>query len=106
MAIPVARGRHLGILAGISACHGCKVLRSRQPGTGACGWYERSGSGLADVATYNDYQLVLALNSINQDRSISSFEIGYVFERELEYRSRRGDFEPPETFFIRLVTQK
>ncbi len=67
---------------------------------------ERSDSGLADVATYNDYQLVLALNTVDKARSISSFEIGYVFARDLEYRSGRGNFEPSETLFVRLVIRK
>jgi hypothetical protein len=67
---------------------------------------ERFGSGLADVATYNEYQLVLALDTIKTNNSISSLEIGYVFERDLEYRSGVGNTSLPETFFIRLVDRK
>jgi hypothetical protein len=67
---------------------------------------ERIASGLADVATYNDYQIVLAPDIAEKTRSIESFEIGYVFERDLKYRSGRGNFDPPETFFIRMVIRK
>jgi hypothetical protein len=64
---------------------------------------ERSASGLADVANYNDYQLVLSLDTIDNQYAISSFEIGYAFERELVYRSGAGNTSLPETLFIRLV---
>jgi|GEM_PF-6509624 len=67
---------------------------------------ERNGSGLADVATYNDYQIVLALDRVHANQSRSSYEIGYVFQRDLEYRSGLGNFNPSETFFIRSVTRK
>lgn len=67
---------------------------------------ERSDTDLADVVTYNDYQLVLAFSTVGNARSISSFELGYVFDRDLEYRSGQGNFKPTETFFIRLVTRK
>ncbi|HSG71013.1 MAG TPA: hypothetical protein VLA12_11395, partial [Planctomycetaceae bacterium] len=67
---------------------------------------ERFGSGLADVATYNEYQLVLAFDTVDRSHSISSIEFGYIFERDLEYRSGVGNSTLPETFFIRLVNRK
>ena len=67
---------------------------------------ERDRTGLADVATYNDYELVLGFDTIDNAGSISSFEIGYVLERDLEYRSGRGDTNLPETFFLRWVARK
>lgn len=67
---------------------------------------ERFGSGLADVATYNEYQLVLAFDTVDRSHSVSSIELGYIFERDLEYRSGVGNTTLPETFFIRLVNRK
>lgn len=67
---------------------------------------EREPSGLADVVTYNDYQLVLGLETIDKAYEINSLEIGYSFERELDYRSGLGNFDPSETIFIRLVTRR
>lgn len=67
---------------------------------------ERRPSGLADVVSYNDYQLVLGIETIDQLNEINSLEIGYSFERELDYRSGVGNFEPSETIFVRLVTRR
>ena len=67
---------------------------------------ERDRTGLADVATYTDYELVLGFDTIDNGGSISSFEIGYVFDRDLEYRSNRGNRTLPETFFLRWSTRK
>jgi hypothetical protein len=67
---------------------------------------EREPSGLADVVTYNSYQLILGLDTIDDSYKIQSLEIGYSFERELEYRSGLGNFDPAETMFIRLVTRR
>jgi hypothetical protein len=67
---------------------------------------ERDRTGLADVVTYTDYELVLGFDTIDNAGSISSFEIGYGFDRDLEYRSRRGNTNLPETFFLRWVTRK
>ena len=67
---------------------------------------ERRATGLADVVTYNEYQVVLALDTIDQSQSISSIEAGYIFERDLEYRSGAGNTTLPETFFIRLINRK
>ena len=68
---------------------------------------ERNRTGLADVVTYTEYELVLGFDTIDNDGSISSFEIGYVFDRALEYRSgRRRHTNLPETFFLRWVTRK
>jgi hypothetical protein len=63
---------------------------------------ERSNSGLADVVTYNDYSAVLGFHNHTAGGPEQAFEIGYVFARDLEYRSGVGDYRPPDTFFIRL----
>jgi len=67
---------------------------------------ERAQTGLADVVTYNAYQLVLALETAERDGTITSIDIGYVFERDIEYASSRGNFEPSETMFVRLTSRK
>jgi hypothetical protein len=66
---------------------------------------ERSNTDLADVVTYNDYRAVLGFETHMPGMASSAFEAGYVFARDLEYRSGVGDFAPPDTFFVRLVTR-
>jgi len=55
-----------------------------------------------DNATYRDLRLLLGWEAVGEEFS-SSFEIGYVFDRELTYRSGAGDYEPEEGFLIRLT---
>jgi hypothetical protein len=62
---------------------------------------ERSNTDLADVVTYNDYSAVLGFHHYMLSGTDIAFEIGYVFARDLEYRSGAGDFQPDEAFFIR-----
>jgi hypothetical protein len=66
---------------------------------------ERSNTDLADVVTYNDYRLVFGFHHFLPSKVDSAFEIGYVFARDLEYRSGVGDYSPPETFFLRWTTR-
>ncbi|WP_166821821.1 hypothetical protein [Thalassoroseus pseudoceratinae] len=63
---------------------------------------ERADTDLADVVTYNDYSLVLGFHRFAPGVIDNMFEIGYVFARDLEYRSGVGNFEPEESIFFRL----
>jgi hypothetical protein len=66
---------------------------------------ERSNTDLADVVTYNDYGLVFGFHGYTPGRREGSFEIGYLFARDLEYRSGAGNFEPDNTFFLRISSR-
>jgi hypothetical protein len=56
-----------------------------------------------DNATYRDLRLVFGIETLEQDGSGSALELGYVFDRELEYRSGLGDYSPEDCLMIRLV---
>ncbi len=67
---------------------------------------EREPSGLKDVVTYNEYELVAGLETVGRDGSINAIEIGCAFGRDLEYRSNVGNYRPNDTFFIRLSSRQ
>ena len=52
-----------------------------------------------DVVTYRDLRLSLGMSGREQLRS--ELEIGYVFSRDLSYRSGVGDFAPGDTVMVR-----
>lgn len=56
-----------------------------------------------DVATYRDLRLLLGLSSRDEEGTYSNLEIGYVFERDLSYRSGTADFRPDDTLLIRVT---
>ena len=56
-----------------------------------------------DVVTYRDLRLLLGISSRDDEGDESGFEIGYVFGRDLSYRSGVGDFAPHSTFLMRLT---
>ncbi len=58
-----------------------------------------------DIATYSDLRLILGLDTKKTTGETSFLEIGYVFDRELEYKSDVGNFDPDETFFVRVGTR-
>lgn len=56
-----------------------------------------------DVVTYRDLRLLCGISSRDTDGDQTGFEVGYVFSRDLSYRSGNGDFAPEETVLIRLT---
>ncbi len=64
---------------------------------------ERANTDRADVVTYNDYRAVLGFHNYQPGESNQSFEAGYIFARDLTYRSGVGNFHPGDTFFLRFV---
>ncbi len=56
-----------------------------------------------DLATYRDLQLSVGLQCVKEDGRRSALEIGYLFDRRLEYTSGHGDYHPNDTAMIRLV---
>ncbi len=71
-------------------------------------WAIERVTGNKDVVTYNEYRIAVGWetrrkkNEDDEDSDDSSFfEVGYIFGRELEFRSRIGNFSPDDTFMIR-----
>ncbi len=54
-----------------------------------------------DNVTYQDMRLYLALETFLDSKVSSALELGYVFERDLEYRSGVGNYSPNEAMMIR-----
>jgi hypothetical protein len=56
-----------------------------------------------DLATYRDLRLCVGLQTIDDDGDRTALEIGYLFDRRLEYTSGNGDLRLNDTAMIRLV---
>jgi hypothetical protein len=56
-----------------------------------------------DTATYRDLRLALGLESLDAEGA-SAIEVGYVFARELSYRTGVGNFEPQDVVMLNLTT--
>jgi hypothetical protein len=58
-----------------------------------------------DVATYRDLRMLFGVATRNaKERTTSTFELGYVFARDLSYRSGLGDMELQDTLLVRMST--
>ncbi len=70
---------------------------------GGGSWAIERANRMDDIATYSDWRAVLGWEQkpTNGNGSTNFFEIGYVFNRELEYKSGIGDFDPSATFMLR-----
>lgn len=55
-----------------------------------------------DRIAYRDWRLMLGLERKTGDGTTMFLETGYVFQRQLEYRSGRGDFDPDDTAMLRV----
>jgi len=69
---------------------------------GGGSWGIRRGTtGIDDVATYSDLRLIGGLETKHTNGMISVFEVGYVFNRRLEYKSNVGDYDISPTGMVR-----
>lgn len=68
---------------------------------GGGSWAIRRAAGTNDVVTYNDLRLIGGLETKHTNGMISQFEIGYVFNRKLEYLSNVGNYDISPTGMIR-----
>ncbi len=57
-----------------------------------------------DLATYRDLRVCIGLERAQDDAAWSAFEIGYLFDRRLDYSSGRGDMHLDDAVMFRLVT--
>lgn len=58
-----------------------------------------------DVMTYRDYKLAFGLEQADADGDLSSWELGWVFGRKLEFRNRPDEYSFGDAFMIRYVTR-
>ena len=67
-------------------------------------WAIERTAGNADLVSLTEYRATIGLESIPSDKEESSsfLEIGFLFNRDLEYRSGVGNFQPDDTIVIRL----
>lgn len=67
-------------------------------------WAIERTAGNADVVSLTEYRATIGLESIPSDKEDSSsfLEVGFLFNRDLEYRSGVGNFQPDDTIVIRL----
>jgi hypothetical protein len=63
---------------------------------------ERVG-GADDLATYRDLRLRFGLECVDKEGQRTALEIGYLFDRRLEYSSGNGDYCPADTATFRLI---
>ena len=70
---------------------------------GGGSWAIQRTSGLDDVATYNDLQLLLGIENKTPAGLSWQLEAGYVFNRRLEYLSTPGEIDYPSTAVLRMI---
>lgn len=58
-----------------------------------------------DVVIYRDYRVLLGWQSADDKGRSKVFEIGYVFDRQLNYRSGVGNYKPRDTMMLRTVVE-
>lgn len=65
-------------------------------------WAIERVAGNADNATYRDLRLLLGVENRNQGTARSNIELGFLFARELSYRSGLGDVDLDDAVMISL----
>jgi len=67
-------------------------------------WAVERTAGNADLVSLTEYRATIGLETIPSDKEESSsfIEVGFLFNRDLEYRSGVGNFQPDDTVVIRL----
>jgi hypothetical protein len=58
----------------------------------------------SDLATYHDLRLCIGLEYQEDDKRRSAFEIGYLFDRRIEYSSGIGNMPLDDAVLLRMVT--
>jgi hypothetical protein len=58
-----------------------------------------------DLATYRDLRVCIGIEHVEKDGQRSALEIGYLFDRRLQYTSGIGDMRLDDAVMLRLVTR-
>ncbi len=72
---------------------------------GGGSWSIQRASGAQDVVMVRDYRVILGIERKSppgSGRLKGRVEVGYVFARDVEYRSATPDFEPDSTLMLRF----
>lgn len=67
-------------------------------------WAIERDSLVDDLATYRDLRACIGVEHVDKEGGRSAFEIGYLFDRRLEYASGIGDMPLDDALMLRLVT--
>jgi hypothetical protein len=59
-----------------------------------------------DVMTYRDLRLLFGYEWRDNDKKISGVELGYVFDRSLQFRTSTNTSEFDDAFVIRFITTR
>lgn len=62
---------------------------------------QRGATGIDDIATYSDLRLIGGLETKHTGGMISKLEVGFVFNRQLEYKSDIGNYDISPTGMLR-----
>lgn len=68
---------------------------------GGGSWAIERDSLASDIATYDDYRIFLGISGENDEGQSTFFEVGYVFDRSLEYRSGIGNLSLGDRMMLR-----
>lgn len=66
-------------------------------------WAIERANRTGDVVTYSDLRMLVGIATRDEKGSLSAFEAGYVFSRELSYRSHDGDYSPHDALLLALT---
>lgn len=67
-------------------------------------WGVERSESFNDQLTYSDFRATLGWQRCNEEGSRNDLEIGYVFSRELEYKSDGAAFYPNDSIMLRWTT--
>jgi hypothetical protein len=68
---------------------------------GGGAWTVHRASGADDDFGYNDIRVSLGMETYGPSKVRGMFEIGYVFDRQIVYRSGTPQFDPADTIMLR-----
>ena len=67
-------------------------------------WAVERDTMVDDLATYRDLRLCVGLGRVKDGNRRSAVEIGYLFDRRLEYTSGNGNYNPIDTAMVRWIS--
>ncbi|HBE66983.1 MAG TPA: hypothetical protein DDW52_02435 [Planctomycetaceae bacterium] len=70
---------------------------------GGGSWAVERTSELDDVVTYSDLRVTFGIAKLDED-SANSIEVGYAFDRSIQYRSGLGNYRPDNALIVRFRT--
>ena len=70
---------------------------------GGSAWAFRRSDGTDDVVDFRDYRLTAGVERKIRGGLETRFELGYVFGREIQYKSHAPSFEPSDTLMVRAA---